>query len=258
MRSLTRRDFLKLGGAALLAASLPNMDFAQTDSLPPAPWLWRGSAGRHSIALTYDDCYSYDRMQIVEALLDEFPEFKVTFFPVGMAILNLQTKDRDIWKRLHEKGHEFGYHSWDHEDFATMSTQEVLDDYSFWREAMSNALGFQPTIRFARPTFGNFAYSFDALCRKHGLVYTMWSTGWGGPTDIGLRAAWNSRNGDVVLMHIRKEDCETSRQAYPWLRENGWGVVTLSKLYDDLLLEQNNSEGCDVDGVGSLTRTCLE
>jgi hypothetical protein len=34
--------------------------------------------------------------------------------------------------------------------------------------------------------------------------------------------------------------------------------VTMSELYDDLLLEQINSEGCEMGEDSSLTRTCIE
>jgi hypothetical protein len=73
-----------------------------------------------------------------------------------------------------------------------------------------------------------------------------------------VRAAHNSKNGDIVLLHIRTQDTKTSCEAFPWLRENGWGLVTLSRLYDDLLLEQFDSDGCDVGIGSSLTRTCME
>jgi peptidoglycan/xylan/chitin deacetylase (PgdA/CDA1 family) len=258
MKSFSRRDLLKLGGAALLAAALPPIDFAQADSPRAAPLLMRGSTRHRQLALTYDDCYLFDRLLDLERLLDEFPEFKVTLFPVGLAILNLASRDAGIWKRFCEKGHEIGYHSWDHQNFADLSTVEALDDYARWLDALSNVLGYEPCVRFARPTFGSLAYSFRNLCRALGLVNTMWSTGWGGPLEVGMQAAWNSRNGDIVLMHIRTEDCNTSRGVYPWLRENGWSAVTLSKLYDDLLLERNTSDGCDVNQLESLTRTCME
>jgi hypothetical protein len=59
-------------------------------------------------------------------------------------------------------------------------------------------------------------------------------------------------------MHIRTLDYNSSMQVYPWLRENKWELVTMSKLYDDYLREEVNSQGCDVDAGVSLTRTCVE
>jgi peptidoglycan/xylan/chitin deacetylase (PgdA/CDA1 family) len=197
-------------------------------------------------------------MHDLENLLDKYPEFKITLFPVGVALLNLERQDAGIWKRFRDQGHEIGYHSWDHNNFGVMSPQAALEDYARWLEALTKVLGTEPKVHFGRPTFGSLSHSFDVVCREHGLVNTMWSTGWGGALEDGVRAAHNSHNGDIVLLHIRTQDTNTSYEAYPWLRENNWGVVTLSKLYDDLLLEQYNSEGCDVGFGSSLTRTCME
>ncbi|HEY2981659.1 MAG TPA: polysaccharide deacetylase family protein [Anaerolineales bacterium] len=262
----SRRDFLKLTGASVLAATF-GADLGRFDAYErrvaaqaadSAPVIWHGSTRRRYVALTYDDCYLVKRMQDLEELLAEFPEFKITLFPVGVALVSNEVKDPGIWKRFHENGHEIGYHSWDHTNIGVMSPEGALADYDRWAEALVDVLGFQPTIRFGRPPFGVLSYSFDVLCRERKLVNTIWSTGWGGELQVGLNAARNSRNGDIVLMHIRTQDYNTSLQAYPWMRENGWGAVTLTKLYDDLLLENNESDGCGVDAGPSLTRTCIE
>jgi peptidoglycan/xylan/chitin deacetylase (PgdA/CDA1 family) len=258
MKNFSRRDFLKLGGAALLAASSPKLEFAEAEAPKPVPVLWQGSTHHRYVALTYDDCYLLNRMHDLEMLLDAYPEFKVTLFPVGEAIENLRILDESIWQRFYERGHEIGYHSWNHQNFANTSLQFALDDYARWLDALTQALGFQPSVHFARPTFGNITPSFEELCRAQNLVATMWSTGWGGDPKDGFHAVQQSKNGDVVLMHIRTQDYETSLQAYPWLRENGWGSVTLSKMFDDLLLEQYYSADCDKDFGNSLNRTCIE
>lgn len=254
----SRRDFLKLTGATLLAASLPRLETAAAQGAVSAPVIWRGSTRHRYVALTYDDCYLVKKMQELEVLLSQFPEFKITLFPVGIALLNNEGKDPGIWKRFYDQGHEIGYHSWDHTNFGVMSPEAALADYARWLEALTAVLGFQPVVRFGRPTFGSLAFSFDAVCRAYNLVNTMWSTGWGGELEVGLNAARKSRNGDIVLLHIRTQDVNTSKQAYPWMKENGWSAVTLTRLYDDLLKEHNESQGCDV-GIGeSLTRTCIE
>ena len=210
------------------------------------------------VALTIDDCHLVNRMQGLEELLAKFPDFKITLFPVGTALLNNDQKDPGIWKRFQDQGHEIGYHSWDHTNFGVMSEQTALEDYARWLDALTKVLGFTPTVRFGRPTYGSLAASFDAVCREHQLVNTMWSTGWGGELDVGLNAAKHSHYGDIVLMHIRTQDYNTSLEAYPWMQENGWGAVTLTRLYDDLLRERNDSDGCDTGAGSRFNRTCLE
>ncbi len=252
---LTRRDFLKLAGLGAAAACLPSR--AAAASAAP-PLIWRGSTHHRYVALTYDDCYLVNRMQGLEELLDKFPDFKITLFPVGTALLNNENKDPGIWKRFHDRGHEIGYHSWEHTNFGVMSDETALADYARWLEALTGVLGFAPNVRFGRPTYGSLAASFDTVCREHRLVNTMWSTGWGGELQVGLKAARNSHNGDIVLMHIRTQDYNTSLEAFPWMQSNGWRTVTLTRLYDDLLKEQNESAGCSPEGGSRLARTCLE
>jgi len=255
---LSRRDFLKLTGAGLLAASFSRLELASAQVELSAPLIYSGSTRHRYVGLTYDDCYLANVLQKLETLLDQFPDFHVTFFAVGSALLNTNSKDPGLWQRFHEKGHEIGYHSWNHDNIGVMSPNTALADYQRWHDALVQVMGFAPVVRFARPPFGVLSHSFDVICEKNNLVNTMWSTGWGGTPAVGLNAAKKSTNGEIVLMHIRTDDLNTSTQAYPWMKENNWTSVTLSKLYNDLIVEKNESEGCDTGEGSTLTRTCIE
>jgi len=255
---LSRRDFLKLSISGLMASSVPGLDAQIAASDKPVPTIWKGSDRHRYFALTYDDCYLLQRLHDLEYLLDEFPGFKITLFPVGVAILNLHRQDSGIWNRLVENGHELGYHSWDHSGLHVVSPENAIADFDRWMEALIGVLGYQPRVHFSRPPYGVLSPSFDAIARARGQVVTMWSTGWGGDLPVGLKAAQDSKAGEIVLMHIRTQDVLTCREAYPWMRDNDWRSVTLTELYDDLLREQFQSEGCDVGQGLSLTRTCLD
>jgi peptidoglycan/xylan/chitin deacetylase (PgdA/CDA1 family) len=254
----SRREFLKIGAAALGMSALRGGREQGVAELPAVPTIWHGSSLHRSIALTYDDCYLLRRMLDLEELLAAFPEFKVTLFPVGVALLSLEDQDPGIWRRFHDSGHEIGYHSWDHGGIHVMSATNALADFDRWTGALTQLLGFQAEVRFARPPYGVLSPAFDAIARERGQVVAMWSTGWGGELAVGLKASESTRNGDIVLLHIRTQDFNTSREAFPWLRENGWAATTLSILYDTLLREQYQSEGCDVQGGPALVRTCIE
>ena len=269
MTSMTRRDFLKMGAATCLslAISMPRRAGAASRS---APIIYRGSSLHPRIAITYDDCLLVTRLHILQAALTDNPEARVTLFPVGQALLNNEAKDPGIWKWFHLRGHEFGYHSWDHTDPWVLSDDEELSDYDRWQDALYRVLGAEPLVRFARPPFGNLSGSFLNMCTLRGKVATMWSTGFGGAVDVGVTAAKRARYGDIALMHTRNQpaipeikqeeswDMTITAEILPYFAAEGIECVTMAKLYDDLVREQHNSAGCDV-GVGqSLTRVCLD
>ena len=157
-----------------------------------------------------------------------------------------------------DKGHEIGYHTFDHVNLGVMSPATALMDYDKWRSALTKVIGREYNVRFVRPPYDIISNTMDILCQERGLVAVLFSIGGGGESDIVTRAIQKGKGGDIVQMHIRTQDYNTSVQVYPWLRENKWELVTMSTLYDDYLREQVNPAGCE-PGVGtSLTRTCVE
>jgi len=258
MNSLTRRDFLKLGGAALLSSALTPA--ARALSASASPVIYHGSRRFPKIALTVDDNDLVHLVQRLENILDGFPGFHITFFPVGTVLLTNEQKDPGIWKRLLEKGHEIGYHSYNHHDLEFYSTEKIVDDFDRWYDALRQVTQTETDVRFARPPYGNGSPQFLEMCRARGLVCTMWSWGWGGTNSAEtLRyIVPKTKYGDVVLMHTRTIDVETIEAALPWALSQNLGMVTMRELYFDLQREQNQPKGCDSTAGGSLTRTCMD
>ena len=265
----SRRDFLKLGGAAFV--SLATARARPAGAVPrSAPIMYRGSDKHPRIAITYDDCLLVTRLHMLQTSLIENPATRVTLFPVGQALLNNESKEPGIWKWFHGRGHEFGYHGWDHTDPWVLSEAQLLADYDRWQDALYQVLGAQPLVRFARPPFGNLSGSFLNMCAFRGKVATMWSTGFGGAVDVGVATARKARFGDIALMHTRNQpaipqikqeeswDMTITAEILPYFAANAIECVGLSTLYDDLVREQHNSVGCEVGTGQSLTRVCLD
>lgn len=256
--NITRRDLLKLGGAALLGVSASRLIPPDSEPYFSAPLIWNGTRKYKRIAFTYDDCYLLNKMQALESLLDEYPEFKVTFFPVGVKLLDLERQDPGIWRRLVDKGHEMGYHTFDHVNLGVMSPVSALQDYDKWYEALTGVLGAEYPVRFVRPPYDVISYPLDVLCQERSLVAALFSIGGGGEPDIVFRAIQKAKGGDIVQMHIRTQDYNSSVLAYPWLKENGWELVTMTRLYQDYLNEHIQDAGCEINTGLNLTRTCVD
>jgi peptidoglycan/xylan/chitin deacetylase (PgdA/CDA1 family) len=269
MPDLTRRDFLKMSGSGLLALAVSPRHLAMTANRP-TPVIYRGSDRMPRLALTYDDCTLVTRLHMLQAILLEHLDVRVTLFPTGQALINNESKDAGIWKWFYSRGHEYGYHGWDHTDPWVLSDQQLLDDYDRWQDALFQVLGAQPQVRFARPPYGNLSGSFLNMCNLRGKVATMWSTGFGGAVDVGVAAAKRAHYGDIALLHTRNQpgipqinqeeswDMAITSEILPYFASTGIECVTMSVLYDDLLRENQNASGCEIGTGLSPRRVCLE
>lgn len=262
----SRRDFLKLSGAALLATAFGDLKVTEADSTTPLPLpIYHGSRLYPRIAMTFDDCWHPEVLAQLNALLTPYPDFHFTFFAVGDAILIDETIRPGIWKQVFESGHEIGYHTFHHVDPIVMSSQSLIADFDQWMDTLQQVLGFRPEVHFARPPYDDITPSFQILCRERGLVPVLYSIGYeASTTDQGLINATRSQNGDIVQMHTYEDpnnnrfDVSITAKVLPYLAGQGYQLVTMTALYNDLLREQNSSNGCDIGFGESLTRTCLE
>lgn len=264
MTTFSRRDFLKIGGAAALSAAFSSFRVGSAGTLDPTV-IYHGSRKYRKLAMTFDDCWHPEVLQQLMDMVAPHPDFHFTFFAIGDAVEIDEALKPGIWKRLHEKGHEIGYHTYHHADPQVMSTSTLLDDFDQWMSLMQRVLGFAPEVHFARPPYDNLSLSWEELCRKRGMVATLYSAGYESPSmDESMKLAAKSLNGDIVQMHTYQDpphgryDVDITAKVVPYLAGQGFTLVTMSQLYDDLLREAYNSDGCEVGAGASPTRTCME
>lgn len=90
-------------------------------------------------------------------LLDEF-DFKITFFVVGLDAD--QPENHDALKQISDAGHEIGNHSYHHEPWLHLYSQEqIVEEFSRTEAALSQITGQRP-IGFRGP---GFSFSADVL-----------------------------------------------------------------------------------------------
>jgi peptidoglycan/xylan/chitin deacetylase (PgdA/CDA1 family) len=252
---LSRREFLKLSGAALASLAMRPLKPALDDSLASQA-LWKGSLRHPVAALTCDDCYLSTMLKALDEILAGHPEIKMTLFPVGETFASNEAKIPGLWKQFYANGHEFGYHSFSHINPGVQSSETVIADYDHWYEACSQVLDEAPRVRFARPPFGVVSQSFLDMCQARNLIPTMWSTGWGGPYESASSAIRKTSNGDIILMHTRPEDIANARKALDdEMVDSSIKLVTMTELYSAYLRDQQGFDQCDPGSTARL-KTC--
>ncbi len=264
----SRRDFLKLGGAALLGSVLPGqLSRALLSSGEPfdPSVIYHGSRRLRTIAMTYDDCWHPEVLEQLMEMVTPYPTFHFTFFAIGDAIDIDEAVKPGIFRRLYEAGHEIGYHTYHHVDPQAMTLRSLQADFEQWMATLRRALGSEPKVHFARPPYDDLSLSFLELCRQRGMVATLYSAGFeSADMAESMRLAGRAANGDIVQMHTYQDpphgryDVDITAKVIPYLAEQGFTLVTMSELFDGVLREQYSSDGCDTGAGQSLTRTCVE
>jgi peptidoglycan-N-acetylglucosamine deacetylase len=263
---ISRRDFLKLSSAGLLATIFSNIDLAEAGTSVPLPIaIEHGSRLYPRIAVSFDDCWHPEVLAQLIDMVTPYPGFHFTFFAVGDAMLIDETIRPGIWKLLYEKGHEIGYHTFHHVDPIVMSSKSLIADFDLWMDTLQQILGLKPEVHFARPPYDDITPSFQILCQERGLVPTLYSIGYEAPnTDQGLINASHTQNGDIVQMHTYEDpnnnrlDVSITAKVLPYLAAQGFHLVTMTELYNEVLLDQNSSYGCNIGTGDSLVRSCLQ
>ena len=259
-KHLFRRDFLKLGGAALFAGALgvyaPRVLADETEDVQVQIFT-HGRRDQAQVALSYDDCHLVTKLQKLESMLRARPEMKITFFPTGEALLSTNQKDSGIWQRLLEGGHEIGSHTFNHVNPEVRSTADLMEDYTKWLAALNHVTESRPAVRFARPPYGSNCPTYREMCSELGLVLTLWSASWGGELALAKKNMDAVDNGDVILMHTSTQDVDVnSPVAFELLKTRGLRAVTMSELYLASLAKEIGAGSCGVPAYRS--QTCPE
>ena len=103
--------------------------------------------------------------------LDE-KDISATFFVVGSRVV----EKPDILREEYMSGHEISVHTWSHRRLTTLTTEQIVAELGFTREAIKQVLGVTPTTM--RPPQGDIGvYSVTHAPTAAHRLYCLQMTG---------------------------------------------------------------------------------
>lgn len=152
-----------------------------------------------AVALTFDCAWNDDDIdEIIKALKDS--RATATFFVTGKWAEDYA----DSLNKLYRNGFEIGIHSYNHDDYTKMSSEEILADIEKCKKAISKVTGKTPQI--VRVPSG--AYNNRAVRTIEDN--SMWCIQWSidgidyketTPDEIYTRVMSPLKSGDIILLH---------------------------------------------------------
>lgn len=182
------------------------------------------------VALTFDDgpngVYTAKLLDIFEKT-----DTVATFFELGTNVVNVDNAD-ELLKREEALGCEVGSHSYDHPNLFTLSDEAVAAQNKKTDDAIEAAIGHKPVLY--RPPFGNGNAEISEIFGKSGILWSVDTQDWktrNAQSTISSIKSQSTLDGKVILMHsLYKPTVDAVDEIVPYLKENGYQLVTVSEL----------------------------
>lgn len=203
-------EFLESGPGDMKAGSIEGID-PQNDKV---------------VALTFDDG---PKPSTTSEILDTLAKYNAhaTFFLLANHVEQFPATTRIIYR----SGNEIGNHSFDHKDFKTLSTDQMLDEINIASQAIYETVGARPII--IRPPYGNITEKMAGEIGRPCILWSVDSEDWKYKNaDIDYNNVMeNIRDGDIVLMHdIYKPTADAVARIVRELTNRGYKLVTVSQM----------------------------
>ncbi|KZT39822.1 carbohydrate esterase family 4 protein [Sistotremastrum suecicum HHB10207 ss-3] len=189
----------------------------------------------NDVALTFDDGpYIYE--QDISDTLTQYGA-KGTFFVNGDNWACIY--DPDMASQVvhaYNAGHQFGSHTWQHQDLSTLSWDNVHDQMWRTEQALQKIIGVSPA--FMRPPYGNYNDNVRAAAANRNQSLVLWDFDSGDSTGSSVsqseQAYTNLLNTwpDNILPLNHETYETTAHDILPWLlqqlNDRGYNMVTLA------------------------------
>lgn len=195
------------------------------------------------IALTFDISWGDKRTVPILDVLKEKKLQKATFF-----LSSPWSKIHpDIVKKIVDSGYEIGNHGHKHENYTSLSDEEIRSQITTAHSILTGLTGKDPRlIRFPN---GDFDKRVLHIATQLGYTAIQWDTDsldWKNPGTQTIidRVVSRAHPGDIVLLHA-SDSSQQTHEALPViidkLRAQGYEFVTVSEL-----LQQGTQQGKEV------------
>jgi len=187
--------------------------------------------GKKLVALTFDDG---PNTTTTTQVLDKLERYGVvaSFFLIGQ---NINDSVKPVMQRQVRMGCEIANHSYSHNRMGNMDANSARNEVTRTNSLIQQMAGVTP--KFFRPPYidtSNAMYQGIDLPFICGIMCNDWEDS----TSAQARAQSvisNVKDGDIILMHDfygNGKTVEALDTIIPWLKNNGYELVTVSKLFE--------------------------
>lgn len=153
----------------------------------------------NKIAVTFDCAWNDDDIDSILDTLDKY-HCKATFFVVG----DWAEKYADSLKKISDRGHEIGNHSYNHADYTKMTAEAITADLDKCDAVVEKITGKRPYLM--RAPSGGYNDTVVKAAEKSGRFYIQWSVdgidyGDASAQSIYDRSVKKTKAGDIILLH---------------------------------------------------------
>lgn len=183
------------------------------------------------VALTFDDGPALPHTDSVLELL-EAGGVPATFFVIGSSL----ERHLEVGRRILERGHELGNHSYTHRPLLARSPQAMRYEVEA-TDSLIRAAGATGRVHF-RPPYGKRLVGLPLYLSRTDRTTVLWTLepdSWYRTADeMVTHVLDNVRPGSIILLHVELRSRTEERAALPriieGIREQGYEFVTVSDL----------------------------
>ena len=153
----------------------------------------------NKISLTFDCAWNDNDIDEILSVLEEC-DIKASFFMTGKWAQDYP----ESVKKIYEKGHDIGNHSYNHADYTKMSKADIIKDLDKCDAAIKEITGQAPVLM--RAPSGGYNNTVMTAAEDSGRTYIQWSVDGLDYTPDATEQSIKKRisktqNGDIILMH---------------------------------------------------------